>query len=66
MSKSALLSLKETFEEAKQNADAIVNKVPFVNRLALFNFSPREDEALLQPDEPEDLDKTYVPQDDNE
>lgn len=66
MSKSALLSLKETFEEAKQNADALVNKVPFVNRLALFNFNPRDDEALLQADEPEDLDKTYVPQDENE
>lgn len=61
-----MITLKETLEEAKHNADAFTTKVPFINNIPFFIQGTKDDEGLLQPDDIEDLDKTYVPLDENE
>lgn len=66
MSHDGLVTLKEGIKEVRLNADALANKVPFVNKLNIFGQSPKENEHLLQHDEVTDLDQTYLPMDDNE
>jgi hypothetical protein len=62
-----LVSLKETLEVAKINAEEMVTKVPFWDRIVNYHTERQNtSHALLEPDSGQDLDETYVPHSEDE
>lgn len=64
------MQIKDTLVEAKENADLVVANIPYIEKIGNKMFTPRDNEPLLDSgalDESNvDLDKTYVPHDENQ
>ena len=66
ISKNPLVSIQETIEEAKHNAETIVANVPFLKEIHLMSEENinRDNVPLLQFESKENLDETYLPEED--